>query len=106
MDKTSVVKIVNRFHQEIKARGINPFKIILYGSHATGMSHDSSDIDIVVVSDDFKGKDYWERIEILTDVIYEIFEPIEAVALTPDEWEQGDLFITDFARNGEILFAA
>ena len=23
-----------------------------------------------------------------------------------EEWDQGDLFVTDFARNGEVLFAA
>lgn len=34
------------------------------------------------------------------------FGLIEATALTADEWAQGDLFVTDFARNGEILFAA
>jgi hypothetical protein len=48
----------------------------------------------------------WERIAILSDTIYEIFAPIEAVAMTQEEWDQGDLFVTDFARNGEVLFAA
>jgi len=43
---------------------------------------------------------------ILADVIYEIFAPIEAVAFTQSEWDQGDSFVTDFARDGEILFAA
>ncbi len=60
----------------------------------------------IFMSDDFIGKDYWERIDILTDVIYEIFAPIEAVAMTKEEWDRGDLFVTDFARNGEVLFAA
>jgi hypothetical protein len=30
----------------------------------------------------------------------------EAVALTQAEWDENDLFITDYARNGEVLFAA
>jgi uncharacterized protein len=106
MDKTAVVKIVDRFLEGIKSKGIKPIKLILYGSHASGTTHDSSDIDLVVISDDFIGKDYWERINIMSDVIYEIFAPIEAVALTQDEWDRGDLFVTDFARNGEVLFAA
>ena len=42
----------------------------------------------------------------MTDVIYEIFAPIEAVAMTQEEWDRGDLFVVDFARNGEVLFAA
>ncbi|MCB2149733.1 MAG: nucleotidyltransferase domain-containing protein [Deltaproteobacteria bacterium] len=106
MDKTAVIKIVDRFNQEIKARGINPQKHILYGSYASDTNWEGSDIDIVVISDDFIGKDYWERIDILTDVIYEIFSPIEAVAMTQEEWDRGDSFVVDFARHGEVLFAA
>jgi uncharacterized protein len=106
MDKESVINIVSRFHDEIKARGIRPLKLILYGSHLAGSDREGSDIDIVVISDDFIGKDFWERIDILADAIYEIFAPIEAVAMTQEEWDQGDLFVTDFARNGEVLFAA
>jgi len=106
MDKESVLKIVEQFHRGIEAKGIRPLKIILYGSHASKTEREDSDIDLVVISDDFAKKDYWQRIDILTDVIYEIFAPIEAVAMTQDEWERGESFVTDFARNGEILFAA
>ncbi len=106
MDKKTAIDIVNRFQKGIEARGIRPLKIILYGSFADNTNREGSDIDIVVISDDFIDKSYWERIDILADVIYEIFEPIEAIALTADEWAQDDLFVIDFARNGEILFAA
>ena len=106
MDKAAALKIVDQFYQKLKASGIRPLKLILYGSYASDTNWEGSDIDIVVISDDFIGKDYWERIDILTDVIYEIFAPIEAVAMTQEEWDQGDLFVTDFARNGEVLFAA
>lgn len=104
MDKTTAIEIVNRFRQKIEARGIRPLKLILYGSYASGTNREGSDIDIVVISDDFAGKNYWERIDILADVIYEIFAPIEAVALTQDEWMQGDSFVAEFAREGEIVF--
>ncbi len=106
MDKRKVVKIVGRFRDAIEARGIRLFKIILFGSYASDTQHEGSDIDIVVISEDFKGKSYWERVDILSDTIYEIFAPIEATAMTPDEWERGDSFICDFAEHGEVLFAA
>ena len=106
MDKKAAIDTINRFQQKIETRGIKPQKIILYGSYATETNAKGSDIDIIVISDDFIGKSYWERIDILSEVIYEIFAPIEAVALTQNEWEQGDSFVTDFSRNGEILFAA
>lgn len=106
MDKGAVVKLINRFRQEIQDRGIIAQKIILYGSHASGTSAAVSDIDVVIISDDFVGKSYWERIDILTDVIYAMSAPLEAVAMTPEEWERGDSFIADFARHGEVLYAA
>jgi predicted nucleotidyltransferase len=106
MDKGAVVKIIDQFRQGIEARGIKAQKVILYGSQAVGTSAAASDIDVVIISEDFAGKGYWERIDILADVIYEISAPLEAVAMTPDEWERGDSFVVDFARNGEVLYAA
>ena len=106
MDKAAAIKILGQFYRGIKARGIKPQKLILYGSYAAGTHSEGSDIDVVVISDDFIGKDYWERIDILSETIYEIFAPIEAVAMTQEEWDRGDSFVTDFAVNGEVLFAA
>ena len=64
MDKRTVIDIVNRFQQEIEARGINPLKVILYGSYANDSNREGSDIDIVIISEDFTGMSYWERIDI------------------------------------------
>ena len=106
MDKSAVVDIVARLRRGIEARGIRPLKVVLYGSYADGTYREGSDIDVVIISDDFAGKGYWERVDILADVIYEIFAPIEAVAMTPEEWERGDSLIAAFARKGEVLYAA
>jgi predicted nucleotidyltransferase len=106
MDKNAVLDIVGRLRRGIEARGIRPQKIILYGSYAEGTHREGSDIDVVIISNDFAEKSYWERIDILADAIYEIFAPIEAVAMTPGEWERGDSLIADFARTGEVLYAA
>ena len=106
MDKGAVVEVVARLRRGIEARGIRPRKVILYGSYADGTHREGSDIDVVIVSDDFAGKGYWERVNILADAIYEVFAPIEAVAMTPEEWEQGDSLIAAFARKGEVLYAA
>ena len=105
MDKRSALDVIARFRQGIEARGIRLQKVILYGSYATGTNREESDIDVVVISSDFIGKGYWERIDILTEVIYEIFAPVEAVAMTPDEWERGDSFVVDYARHGEVVYS-
>ena len=105
MDKGEVLEIILRFQQALEGKGIEINKLVLFGSYATGQFREGSDIDVVVISDSFTGKGYWERIDILSDAIYEVFAPVEAVGMTPDEWEKKDSFIADYARNGEIVYA-
>jgi predicted nucleotidyltransferase len=104
MDKNAVLDIVSRFRKAIESQGIRINKLILFGSYAKGAYREGSDIDIVVVSEDFAAKGYWERTEILSDAIYEVFQPIEAVALTPEEWEKGESVVVEYARNGEVVY--
>ena len=106
MDKESVVAVVEQFIRELQARGIRPQTVILYGSQATGTATEASDIDVVVISESFAGKSYWERIDVLTEAIYAVYAPVEAVAMTPEEWEAGDSAIVDYAGKGEVLYAA
>ena len=73
------------------------------GSHAEGTAREDSDIDLVVISSSFSDKGYWERINILTDAIYQVFAPIEASAFTPDEWNSKKSLISDYAKNGIVL---
>jgi len=78
-------------------------KMILFGSFAKNTQREDSDVDVAVVSKDFEGLNHWERIEILTNAIYEVFEPIEAVAFSPEEWERNDSLITQFAKAGQFI---
>ena len=103
MDKNAVLEIVGRFVRTLEQRGVRVNKAILYGSYASGAQHPGSDIDVVIVSDCFVDKDHWERIRILSDAICEIWEPVEAVAMTPEEWARGDVMIAQFAKNGELV---
>lgn len=104
MDKAAVLKIISDYGKALESEGVKPQKIILFGSYSTGTQHEGSDIDLVVISEDFAGKGYWERIHVLAAAIVRVFEPIEAVAMTPDEWQSGDSLIADYARNGEVVY--
>ena len=104
MDKNAALEILSRFRKAVESRSIRIDKIILFGSYTTGTNKEGSDIDVVIISKDFAKKDYWERTEILSDAIYEVFEAIEAVAVTPEEWEKGELGIVGRAKDGEIVY--
>jgi len=104
VDKGAVLRIISDFAKALGAEGVRPQKIVLFGSHSTGTPREDSDIDLVVISEDFAGKGYWERIEILSAAIATVFQPIEAIAMTPHEWQSGDSLIADYARNGEVVY--
>lgn len=75
----------------------------MFGSHAAGTAREDSDIDVIVISSSFSDKNYWERINLLTEAIYIVFAPIEASAFTPEEWKTGKSLIVDYARNGILV---
>jgi predicted nucleotidyltransferase len=104
MDKKTVLEIISNFKTALESEGVTPQKILLYGSYANGDNRPDSDIDLVVISEDFEGKGYWQRIDLLSKAIYTVFQPIEAVAMTPKEWESGKSFITDYAKNAEVIY--
>ncbi len=58
---------------------------MIYGSYAKGHPREGSDIDIIVISKDFRGKNLRERLEILGLAAGRVFEPIEAIGYTEDE---------------------
>ena len=103
MDKDTVLNITRRFGEALEARGITIGQIVLYGSYSAGDYHEGSDIDLVVVSEDFRGMEFWDRIRVMSEAICELWEPIESIAMTPDEWEHGDSLIAQFARQGEVV---
>ena len=103
MDKRAVLNIVEQFKRNITQKGIHIDRIILYGSYADNTQRPDSDIDLVVISDSFKNMDYWQRIDILADTISDIFQPIEAIGMTNEEWNNKAFMAAEYAQHGIIL---
>lgn len=77
--------------------GIRPTRIMLYGSQATGTAREGSDIDLIVISGDWRKYSQRERLEMLGVAAARILEPVQAQGFTPGEirrkqltpfWEQ------------------
>ena len=103
MGQDAVLATIKQFKKSLESVNIRVEQLILFGSHAVGTAREDSDIDLVVISPSFSGKSYWERIDILTEAIYEVFAPIEASAFTPDEWKSEESLIVDYAKNGVLV---
>ena len=106
MDKEAVLKIISRFRLALEGRGIRLSEMILFGSYATGNFHEGSDIDLIVISEDFEGMEYWDRINVLALAICDVFEPIEAIAKTPQEWLTQQSPLIEYAKTGQQGYLA
>ncbi len=101
MDKKAIRSIIERYRQQLIEMGLRPEKIILFGSWAQGTGEPWSDIDLIVISRDFKGKNLRERLELLGVAAARILEPIEAFGVTPEEWERKEwTFVQEASKNG------
>lgn len=85
MDRKTA-QALRRYREELRRLGIEPEKVILYGSRAKGILEEESDIDVVVVSRDFAGMDLRGRLELLGVAAARIMEPVQALGYTPEEY--------------------
>jgi predicted nucleotidyltransferase len=90
-------RIVNRYRVQLEKMGIRPTRILLYGSQAAGTAREGSDVDLIVISRDWKKYNHRERLELLGIASARILEPVQAQGFTPSEiktkqvmpfWEQ------------------
>lgn len=65
--------------------GIHAEQVMLYGSQVTGTAREGSDIDLIVISDDWANLSQRERLELLGIAAARILEPVQAQGFTPAE---------------------
>ncbi len=103
MDK-EIYRIITEYKQKLEGMGIKVKKIIIYGSHAKGKVEEHSDIDLFIVSDDFKDMDLWERLCLLGRARIGIKKPMEILGLTEEEFdsENSGTFVGDEIKSKGI----
>lgn len=104
MDK-EVYNAITLYKKNLESQGIRVGKIFLFGSYAYGQAREYSDIDFVIVSNDFKKMDLWERMGILgkARVKTKVKKPMEVLAVTEDEFaeaEQGSFLADEVKAKG------
>lgn len=87
MDK-ELYSTINAYKKNLEAAGIKAQKIILFGSYANGSPREESDIDLVVVANDFQELDLWERLSLLGEATLGIKKPMEILGYTEAEYAE------------------
>lgn len=108
MAKSIVLEAITFLEQQLKKGGLHIYKLILFGSQATGHVTVDSDIDIVVLSEDFRDKDIFERAQLIKDAeiqtIKKFMVPFDIITMTPEEFESGSSLVGLYASEGEVVY--
>jgi predicted nucleotidyltransferase len=102
MAKRKVRAAVKFLEQCLVEGGVTPSKIILFGSQAKGKATNESDIDVVIISKDFRNKDILERAAMTKDAeirtLKKFMIPLDIVTLTPEENKT-----SAYAQDAEVI---
>ena len=103
--RTQIRRIVDDYKAELKRHNIKVSQIILYGSYARGNPRYCSDIDLVVVSSDFKKFHSLKRQELLAELTMDIDAPLEVIGYTPQELRRSKdtIFGQILKETGKVL---
>ncbi|HID26281.1 MAG TPA: nucleotidyltransferase domain-containing protein [Methanosarcinales archaeon] len=109
MAKREIIKIREVLLKALQEAGISVWKIVIFGSYAEGKEKKDSDIDIIIVSKDFRNKHIFERVNLTKDVHWKLVEnvmkPFDIMYYSDEEWDKGYSLVINAAReNGEVIY--
>ncbi|MEI6885946.1 MAG: nucleotidyltransferase domain-containing protein [Bacteroidota bacterium] len=90
MDQTTVNLVIKEFRNALISSGILVDNIVLFGSQVTGQTHEGSDIDLIIISSDFIGKDIFDRCNMTLSAEMQtrkkFMVPMDILTMTPEEY--------------------
>jgi predicted nucleotidyltransferase len=83
--RSEIADVIIRYCSQLGEMGIRVERALLFGSYACGAEREGSDIDVLIVSSDFSALNARKRLEYLGTAAARLWQPIEALACTPEE---------------------
>ena len=77
-------------------------KMIFFGSRVRGKEHEDSDIDLIIVSDEFKSLNFIKRAAKMYDY-WDLDYPVDFLCFTPEEFEKktkGVTIVSEAVKEG------
>ena len=109
MAKKRADKIIKYFTERLLESNIDVHKLVLFGSYNNGKPHKDSDIDLAIISDDFKKKSIWERGPMTGNAVRATMKkfdiPIDLIKLTVDEYENETRMIASYVKEGKVVYS-
>ena len=104
MVDAKVIEVVHHFRNLVEKGGIRIHTLVLFGSAGAGTMTRGSDIDIAIVSDDFSGKDLFDRALLTKDAELSTVKrfkiPLDVITLTTEEYGDERSLLSRTIRKG------
>lgn len=105
MDKipVDIKQAVKQYIINLKKSNIDLQKIILFGSYVSGQYKDYSDIDVAIISKDFSGIRYDDRIKVGKATLKS--DPrIEPHPISYEDYKNPNPFVEEILKTGVIVY--
>lgn len=109
MVKEKQIITINLIKNILKQKGIRVSKIIIFGSQIKGGAGKYSDLDVIILSKDFEGKDIFEKVKMTQGLhrklVKQLRIPFDILYYSLSEWEKGFSLIAELARKEGIIYS-
>lgn len=91
MVENTITEIIQYLKRSLFESGLSVDKIAVFGSYKKGNYSDQSDLDLIIITNDFSGKDIFERSEMTMDAeiktLRKFMVPLDVLKMTHEEYE-------------------
>jgi predicted nucleotidyltransferase len=95
------IKIATEFVNECRAKGLFFYKVFLFGSYAKGDEKEHSDIDLILISDQFNNN-VFDNLKLYSDINIR-FPIIETHPYPKNDYLEGNEFINEIEKESIVI---
>ena len=109
MDKREISLIKDTVSGVLAANKVELNRIVLFGSYANNEQTMDSDIDLIIVSKNFRNNTYFKRIDkvlnLNSTLVKTIKKPFDVLLYSDVEWnDSATMMIREAKKNGKTLY--
>ena len=110
MDQINIEQIKKTVIDFTSDKKIKLNKLVLFGSYASGKFNIDSDIDLIIISESYRNKQYSDRIMNSLGIIKLLVKntkmPVDVLYYSDEEWENSSsIMIRESEQNGKVLYS-